>query len=226
MGTRTASVKSVGSTALILPLKIHSQTLRKMVARPLVLCGPSGVGKSTIVERIKKAFPDAFALSVSHTTRKPREGEQEGVSYFYTDREKMQEAIDNDEFIETAEFSGNMYGTSKAAVQSVIQRGKICILDIDMQGVKQIKKTDLNPMYVFIYPPSREELEKRLRGRKTETEESLQKRLAAADAEMAFGTEENFDMVIVNDDIDKVEEQLTDFLKPHIDSLEEENKCD
>ena len=106
------------------------QNLSKMVARPLVLCGPSGVGKSTIVERIKKAFPDAFALSVSHTTRKPREGEQEGVSYFYTDREKMQEAIDNDEFIETAEFSGNMYGTSKAAVQSVIQRGKICILDI------------------------------------------------------------------------------------------------
>ena len=95
-----------------------------------------------------------------------------------------------------------------------------------MQGVKQIKKTDLNPMYVFIHPPSREELEKRLRGRKTETEESLQKRLAAADAEMAFGTKENFDMVVVNDDIDKVEEQLTDFLKPHIDSLEEENKCD
>ena len=121
------------STVCQLNRRFFSQTkqnLSKMVARPLVLCGPSGVGKSTIVERIKKAFPDAFALSVSHTTRKPREGEQEGVSYFHTDREKMQEAIDNDEFIETAEFSGNMYGTSKAAVQSVIQRGKICILDI------------------------------------------------------------------------------------------------
>jgi guanylate kinase len=95
-----------------------------------------------------------------------------------------------------------------------------------MQGVKQIKTTDLNPMYVFIHPPSRDELERRLRGRNTETEESLQKRLAAADAEMAFGTEENFDMVVVNKDIDEVEKQLSDFLKPHIDLLDEENKSD
>jgi len=202
----------------------QTQSLGRMVARPLVLCGPSGVGKSTIVERIKKAFPNAFALSVSHTTRNPREGEKDGVNYFFTDRETMKNSIDNDDFIETAEFSGNMYGTSKSAVESVIQHGKICILDIDMQGVKQIKKTDLNPMYVFIHPPSRDELEKRLRGRKTETEESLQKRLAAADAEMAYGTSDNFDKVVTNDDIDRVEEDLIEFLKPHIDQLELENE--
>ena len=101
-----------------------------MVARPLVLCGPSGVGKSTIVERLKKRFPNAFALSVSHTTRQPREGEKDGVNYFFTDRETMTAAIENGDFIETAEFSGNMYGTSKAAVETVSVSGKICILDI------------------------------------------------------------------------------------------------
>merc|ERR1712001_295789 len=205
-----------------------SQSLRKMVARPLVLCGPSGVGKSTIVERLKKRFPDAFALSVSHTTRQPREGEEHGVNYFFTDRENMTKAIENGDFIETAEFSGNMYGTSKSAVETVSASGKICILDIDMQGVKQIKKTNLNPLYVFIHPPSVDDLEKRLRGRGTETEESLQRRLAAAKAEMEYGTLENFNKVVINDDIDKVEEELVDFLNPHIEELklEQEEKVD
>jgi len=198
-----------------------------MVARPLVLCGPSGVGKSTIVERLKKRFPNAFALSVSHTTRQPREGEKDGVNYFFTDRETMTTAIENGDFIETAEFSGNMYGTSKAAVETVSVSGKICILDIDMQGVKQIKNTNLNPLYVFIHPPSVDDLEKRLRGRGTETEESLQRRLAAAKAEMEFGTPDNFDKVVVNDDVDKVEGELVDFLNPHIEELEmEQEKMD
>ncbi len=104
--------------------------LFSMAARPLVLCGPSGVGKSTLVARLTKEYPDAFGFSVSHTTRGPRPGEQEGVSYHYVSREDMVMAIGNDEFIENAEFSGNMYGTSKAAVQSVMDQGRICILDI------------------------------------------------------------------------------------------------
>ena len=102
----------------------------KMVARPLVLCGPSGVGKSTIVAKITKEFPDAFGFSVSHTTRKPREGEVDGVNYHYVEVEAMEKAIENDEFIEHAVFSGNMYGTSKEAVKTVMDQGKICILDI------------------------------------------------------------------------------------------------
>lgn len=108
----------------------HHLSKIRMVARPLVLCGPSGVGKSTIIARITKEFPDAFGFSVSHTTRSPREGEVDGVNYFFTDREAMQKAIDDGEFIEHAVFSGNMYGTSKTAVQSVMDQGKICILDI------------------------------------------------------------------------------------------------
>lgn len=111
-------------------LSSHHLSRIRMVARPLVLCGPSGVGKSTIIARITKEFPDAFGFSVSHTTRAPREGEVDGVNYFFTDRESMQKAIEDGEFIEHAVFSGNMYGTSKTAVQSVMDQGKICILDI------------------------------------------------------------------------------------------------
>jgi len=203
--------------------RFFSSSNLRMVARPLVLCGPSGVGKSTILARITKEFPDAFGFSVSHTTRSPREGEEDGVSYHFTDRESMQKAIDEGEFIEHAVFSGNMYGTSKTAIRSVMDDGKICILDIDMQGVKQIKETDLNPLYVFIKPPSIEELEKRLRGRGTETEESLTKRLSAAAAEIEYGeTPGNFDLIVVNEDIDAVEAQFKEFLGPHVEALKQE----
>ena len=122
-----ASRSSISSLSLT-QCRFYSKL--KMPPRPLVLCGPSGVGKSTIVAKITKEFPNAFGFSVSHTTRQPREGEVDGVSYHYVDTESMQKSIDNDEFIETAVFSGNMYGTSKAAVKSVMDEGKICILDI------------------------------------------------------------------------------------------------
>ncbi|MBN3290137.1 KGUA kinase, partial [Polypterus senegalus] len=104
--------------------------------------------------------------------------------YHFVTRDVMQKGISSGEFIENAEFSGNMYGTSKAAVHDVQAKNLICILDIDMQGVKNIKRTDLNPIYISIQAPSMEILEKRLRDRKTETEESLQKRLSAARIDM------------------------------------------
>ena len=192
-----------------------------MVARPLVLCGPSGVGKSTIVARITTEFPDAFGFSVSHTTRQPREGEVDGVNYHYVDVETMKTAIEKDEFIEHAVFSGNMYGTSKAAVKTVMDQGKICILDIDMQGVIQIKKTDMNPLFVFIKPPSMDELERRLRGRQTETEDSLKRRLSVAAAELEYGeTPGNFDLIIVNDDVEAAGEKMKRFIMPYVEQLQ------
>ncbi|XP_054847407.1 guanylate kinase isoform X2 [Eublepharis macularius] len=185
--------------------------------RPVVLSGPSGAGKSTLLKKLMKDYENVFGFSVSHTTRKPRAGEVNGKDYHFVTREKMQEEIDTGGFVEHAEFSGNMYGTSKAAIQAVQAQNRICILDIDMQGVKSIKKTDLNPIYVSIQPPSIETLEKRLRERQTETEESLQKRLNAACVDMELSKEPGlFDLIIVNDDLDKAYSELKKILAEEI----------
>lgn len=185
--------------------------------RPVVLSGPSGAGKSTLLKKLMKEFDSVFGFSVSHTTRKPRPGEVNGKDYHYVTREAMQMGIDNGEFIESAVFSGNMYGTSKAAVQDVQAKNLICILDIDMQGVRNIKRTDLNPIYISIQPPSMDVLEKRLRDRKTESEESLQRRLQAAKVDMEYSKEPGmFDVIIVNDDLDTAYENLKEALLEEI----------
>uniref|UniRef100_A0A665X4L5 Guanylate kinase n=1 Tax=Echeneis naucrates TaxID=173247 RepID=A0A665X4L5_ECHNA len=198
--------------------------------RPVVLSGPSGAGKSTLLKKLMKEYDNVFGFSVSHTTRNPRPGEEDGKGgfcniffctcsysgvsdYHYVTREVMQASIDNGDFIENAEFSGNLYGTSKAAVQDVQAKNLICILDIDMQGVKNIKCTDLNPIYISIQPPSMALLEKRLRDRNTESEESLCRRLNAARVEMEFSKEPGvFDVVIVNDKLEDAYGKLREAL--------------
>uniref|UniRef100_A0A8C5I893 Guanylate kinase n=1 Tax=Gouania willdenowi TaxID=441366 RepID=A0A8C5I893_GOUWI len=181
--------------------------------RPVVLSGPSGAGKSTLMKRLMKDHEGVFGFSVSHTTRNPRPGEEAGKDYHFSTRDIVQEGIDNGEFIESAEFSGNLYGTSKAAIQDVQAKNLICILDVDIQGVRRIKETDLNPIYISIQPPSMEILEKRLRERLTETEESLQKRLEAARIDMELSKEPGvFDVVIINDDLERAYEELKDIL--------------
>lgn len=188
--------------------------------KPVVLTGPSGAGKSTLLKKLMKEFDNVFGFSVSHTTRTPRPGEVNGRDYHYVTREAMQSGIDGGDFIEHAEFSGNMYGTSKAAVQAVQARNLICILDIDMQGVRSIKKTDLNPIYISIQPPSMEVLEERLRDRKTESEANLQKRLNAAHVDMKFSQEPGlFDAVIVNDNLEDAYEQLKSSLIEEINNV-------
>ncbi|KAM6948708.1 LOW QUALITY PROTEIN: guanylate kinase [Aplochiton taeniatus] len=237
-------------------MKYFSRLVSAMAGpRPVVLSGPSGAGKSTLLKRLMKEYDGIFGFSVSHTTRLPRPGEENGKGrflvaltaslgwspaivdpiyershslyqrlcldlpppppkdYHYVTREAMQKAIANGEFIENAEFSGNMYGTSKAAVQAVQAKNLICILDIDMQGVRNIKGTDLHPIYVSIQPPSMDELEKRLRDRKTESEESLQKRLHAAQVDMELSKGPGiFDVVIVNDNLEEAYKMLKDTL--------------
>ncbi|XP_031163084.1 guanylate kinase 1b isoform X2 [Sander lucioperca] len=190
--------------------------------RPVVLSGPSGAGKSTLMKRLMKDHEDVFGFSVSHTTRNPRPGEEDGKDYHFTTKEAMQEGIDNGEYIENAEFSGNLYGTSKAAIEDVQAKNLICILDVDIQGVKRIKETDLNPIYISIQPPSMEILEKRLRDRQTETEESLQKRLEAARIDMELSNEPGvFDVVIINDDLERAYEELKDILSDDIQKVQE-----
>nr|XP_043903102.1 guanylate kinase 1b isoform X2 [Solea senegalensis] len=190
--------------------------------RPLVLSGPSGAGKSTLMKRLMKEHEGVFGFSVSHTTRNPRPGEENGKDYHFTTREAMEEGISKGDFIENAEFSGNMYGTSKAAIEDVLAKNLICILDVDIQGVKRIKETDLNPIYISIQPPSMDILEKRLRDRQTETEESLQKRLEAARIDMELSKEPGvFDVVIVNDDLERAYEELKDILSEEIQKVQE-----
>ncbi|KAJ8973276.1 hypothetical protein NQ317_019542 [Molorchus minor] len=167
-----------------------------------------------------KEFPDTFGFSISHTTRKPRVGERDGEHYHFTTKEQMQKDIEDGKFIESATFGGNMYGTSKAAVAEVTKLGKICVLDIDVQGVKQTKKSDLNPLLIFVEPPSIDELEARLKARKTETEETLAHRLQIAQEELQYGrTPGNFDLTITNDDLDKAYDKLKKFIMDRIHSL-------
>lgn len=185
--------------------------------RPVVFCGPSGSGKSTLVKKLMSEFPDKLGFSISHTTRKPRPGEVNGEHYHFTDKENMSNAIKDGKFIESATFSGNMYGTSKEAVEKVLEADKVCILDIDTQGVKQIKQSELKPWYIFIEPPSLQELEKRLRLRSTEDEESLQKRLKAAAEEINYGkTPGNFDVIILNDNLDVAYDILKSFFTKNV----------
>ncbi|XP_013098735.2 guanylate kinase isoform X1 [Stomoxys calcitrans] len=196
-------------------------TMSRQGPRPVVVCGPSGSGKSTLLNRLFKEYPNTFGFSVSHTTRKPRPGEEDGVHYNYVERDHMEAAVANGEFIESATFGGNMYGTSKEAVRKVQNAGKVCILDIEPQGVEQVKKTDLNPILIYNNPPSIEALEQRLRKRNTETEESLKKRLDAAANEIAYGlTPGNFHKIIHNVDIDEAYEQFREYIVAELKAQE------
>ena len=164
-----------------------------------VISGSSGVGKGTVIKGFLDKNPQ-FILSVSCTTRKPREGETDGVNYFFLSKEEFQKNIDEDKFLEYAQFAGNFYGTKKKYVNERLAEGKNIILEIDTQGALQVKKRMPEAILIFICPPSFEELEKRLRGRHTEDEETIQRRLSKAKAELERA--ENFDYKIINDSID------------------------
>jgi guanylate kinase len=183
-----------------------------------VISGPSGVGKGTLCQRLLDKYPETFATTVSHTTRKLRPGEVDGVAYYFVSRDKFESLIADGVFIEFAEFNGNLYGTSKQTVIDQTARGAIVLLDIEMEGVKQLKgeqsKADsqINPRFVFVRPPSFEALEERLRGRGTEDEGSIQRRLTQASAELAYAETGVHDKVIINDDLDKAFVELEDFI--------------
>lgn len=183
-----------------------------MSLRPIVISGPSGTGKSTLLKRLLAEYPDKFGFSVSHTTRAPRAGEKNGVDYHFVTQDEFKKEIEDQSFVEWAQFSGNYYGTSIKAVEDVSITGKTCILDIDMQGVKSVKGSRLNARYLFLSPPSVEELKSRLEGRGTETPESVEKRLAAATAEMEYAKTGAHDKVIVNDDLEKAYSEFKAFI--------------
>ncbi|KAG5446964.1 guanylate kinase [Clonorchis sinensis] len=188
----------------------------------LVFTGPSGVGKSTLLQMLMKKFPDRFAFSCSHTTRKMRVGEVDGRDYHFTTKEKMLQDIAAGKFWEHAEFAGNLYGTSVAAVEDVLATGRICILDVEMVGVRTIHsfQSPFNTKFILIRPPSIDSLEQRLRARNTETDETLRLRIQRAREDIEFAESPAgrslFHKVVINDDLDTAYADLEEFLRPFI----------
>lgn len=204
-------------------MSTSEEFIQRKTLKPLVVCGPSGVGKGTIISRFMDEFggSERFGFTVSHTTRKPRPGEIDGIHYNFIDESTMKEDIENGKFLEWANVHGNFYGTS---LKSLSSSDKYPLLDIDVQGVKSIKKwqeqhkytsqPSLNAKFVFIAPPSLDILKKRLLGRGTETSESITKRTENAIQEVQYGLSEgNFDAIIVNDDLDRACEEFNKVIK-------------
>ena len=164
-----------------------------------VITGPSGVGKGTIVRKILDKHSKVW-LSISATTRKPRSGEIDGEHYLFLEKNEFQEIIDKEGFLEWASFSNNFYGTPKKIVKEKIKKGTNVLLEIELEGARQIRKSFPEALQIFIAPPNLFELEKRIRGRGTESEESIRDRLAIANREINAKTE--FDAVVINENID------------------------
>ena len=171
----------------------------------LVISGPSGCGKSTVIGKMM-AGRENVEFSVSATTRRPRPGEREGVDYFFVSRERGEEMLRNDELLEHAEFVGNCYGTPKSQVCARLESGVSVILDIEVQGAAQVKQKLPEAVTVFLAPPGLDALERRLRGRGTESEETIRARLDTARREMALAP--SYDYTVINDDPDRASREL------------------
>jgi len=167
----------------------------------LVLSAPSGAGKTTLALRLMQQMPDAV-FSVSYTTRPPRPGERNGEHYHFVDARTFQQKIDLGEFVEWAEVHGHFYGSPQAIVDRAYASGGLAIFDIDVQGGNAMKRKYPETTCVFIVPPTLEELERRLRQRRTETEETLRGRLLAARSEIERGVA-SYEYVIINDDVER-----------------------
>ena len=166
--------------------------------KTFIICGPSGVGKGTVVSRLLEADPTLY-FSVSATTRAPRAGEADGVHYHFLTRERFQEWIDAGDFLEHAQFVGNFYGTPRRYVDEAMDQGRDVLLDIEIQGAEQVKRKRPETVRIYVAPPSWAELERRLVGRGTDAPEKIRERVEKAEYEMSFAP--RFDTVIVNDDL-------------------------
>ncbi|TDT67924.1 guanylate kinase [Hypnocyclicus thermotrophus] len=180
-----------------------------MKGRLFIVSGPSGAGKSTVTKLVRKKLN--MTLAVSATTRKPRVGEVDTVDYHFYSMEKFQEAIKNNEFLEYANVHGNYYGTLKKEVEKKLENGEDVILEIDVQGGLQVKEKFPEAKLIFFKAPSVEELEKRLRGRNTDTEEVIQTRLKNSLKEMEY--EKYYEEVIINNNVEESIKKLIEIIK-------------
>ena len=187
----------------------------------ILISGPSGTGKGTVCDLLRKNHPE-ISYSISATTRQPRPGEQDGVNYYFYDKEKFRQMIDAGELLEWAEVYGNYYGTPKQKVLDRLNAGEDILLEIDTQGALNVMKAVPEGLFIFLLPPSLEELANRLKGRGTETEESLQRRLGAAVDEIKIA--HNYRYVVVNDKVEAAEKAIAGIVEAehHRTDLNEE----
>ena len=178
-------------------------------ARLTVLSGPSGVGKDSVIELIRARSP-WIKLSVSATTRKMRDYETNGEHYHFVSRSDFQRLIDGDQLLEWAEFAGNLYGTPRAQVEGWLQQGRPVLLKIDLQGARQVRAAMPEARLVFLAPPSKDDLRRRLVGRGTDDAETIRRRLEHADEELA--AESEFDVTVVNDFVERAADELVSLL--------------
>ena len=171
----------------------------------IVISGPSGAGKSTVVFKAIEGRNDV-CFSTSVTTRKPRLGETDGKEYFFVDLDRFREMVENDELLEHAEYVANSYGTPRAYVEKQLESGLNVLLDIEVQGARQVHEKMPEAVMIFVAPPSLKELERRLRGRGTDTERAIEARLIRAQQE--FAEADFYDYLIINDDADKAAREL------------------
>lgn len=173
--------------------------------RLIVLTGPSGVGKGTLVRSLLQRHPQLY-LSISATTRSPRAGEIDGEHYYFVSRSDFEKMIAENQLLEWAEFAGNYYGTPRLPIEQQIAQGKSILLEIELEGARQIHQSFPSALRIFILPPSFAELEKRLRDRSSDADEAIARRLQRAQVEVDAA--EEFDLQIVNDDFDTALQQL------------------
>ena len=185
----------------------------------IIISGPSGCGKGTIVNAFFESKPKNAMLSVSATTRAPREGEKEGVHYFFKTKEEFKELIENGKMLEFTEYCGNFYGTPLEPVLKATENGIDVILEIEVQGAQKVKKLCPQAYLIFIMPPSARELKRRLSGRGSETPESLKKRLTRAAEEMDFS--KNYDYVLINDDLQDAVRELTSVIGDPVRNIDD-----
>jgi guanylate kinase len=170
-----------------------------------VVTGPSGVGKGTLIKRLRERLPN-FELSISATTRKPRPGEEDGRDYHFLRLEEFEHRLARGEFLEHAMYAGNMYGTPRSEVERARQAGKDLVLEIEVQGARQVAEALPEATQVFIQPPDEETLRRRLEGRSTDSPEEIERRLARAREELAAASE--WKRRVTNDDLDRATEEL------------------
>ena len=180
----------------------------------VVISGPSGVGKGTVRREFMKNEDLNRCYSVSMTSRAPRPGEREGIDYFFVTREEFEKAIEDGKLLEWTEFVGNYYGTPLEYVEKLRDEGKNVILEIEVEGASQIKSKCPDVLMIFITPPSMEELERRIRGRRTEAEEIVQQRLAKAEREMTYVGQYKY--VICNEEVDLAAELISVIIRNHM----------